>query len=136
MPPEVDITIKPRPRLTVGISLDLTYQRLPGRLRREISVIAGLAPSGLRVMVRRAKPASSLDFLTSAKKPFFTNNLATVSLTPEYGIVISLWPAAMPLRIRVSISAIGSVLKTTVFLISTNYSSLHLVFRLCWRVRG
>src|SRR4051794_39797736 len=101
----------------MGISLLLTYSRRPGMLTRAISVMGLFVPSGVIWMTRRLRPSSSLTELALVIKPLVAKISATRSLTLLCGRSISCLLTAMALRMRVSISAIGSVDVIAVLLI-------------------
>src|SRR5439155_785769 len=109
-PLEVERMAIPRPFITLGISVYLTYRRRPGLDWRRISLMAGRRPSSYlsRTFKVPCRPSSARD--TSRTKPSSRSTSQIFCLMLLAGRSISSSPARCALRIRVSRSATGSVM--------------------------
>src|SRR5438477_1773406 len=106
----------PRPFITLGISVYLTYRRRPGFDWRRISLMAGRRPSSYfsRTFKVPCRPSSARD--TSRTKPSSRSTSQIFCLMLLAGRSTSSRPARWALRIRVSRSATGSVMLISCYL--------------------
>src|SRR4029450_2399495 len=109
-PDEVEMMAMPRPPRTRGRPSFFAYTRRPGlqMWRTPLMVRSRLGPY-LRTMVSW-EPTSALATVKSQMEPSCLRTLAISPVSLELGMLASSWWAALPLRSRVSMSAIGSVM--------------------------
>src|SRR4029450_3023077 len=109
-PDEVEMMAMPRPPRTRGRLSFLAYTRRPGlEMRRTPLMVRSRLGPYLRTMVSW-EPTSALATAYSRMEPSCLRTLAISTLSLELGMLTSSWWAALPLRSRVSMSAIGSVM--------------------------
>src|SRR5271157_3400932 len=99
---------RPRPPSTLGISVLRAYTRNPGLLMRFSPDTTGALPSTYLSVTRSTWRAPSCSSLTSAMKPSSTRIRAISRFVREAGTTTSACRARDALRMRVSMSAIGS----------------------------
>src|SRR5439155_3820226 len=109
IPREVERTTRPSPPRTRGISVLRAYTRSPGLLMRLRPLTTGVRPSTYLRRIERDSCTSPGSVVQDSMKPSSVRTRAISRLTLDEGTVRSLWRAALALRIRVSMSAIGSV---------------------------
>src|SRR5450432_2619153 len=98
----------PSPPSTRGMSVLRAYTRRPGLLIRLRPETTGTLPSTYLSCRRRIMSVPSRSSATSAMKPSAFRIRAISRLVREAGTSTSVWRARDALRIRVSMSAIGS----------------------------
>src|SRR3990172_5026361 len=97
----------PRPPSTRGMSVLVAYTRRPGLLTRLRPLITGTLPTYLSFR-RSTGWAPSRASSKFSMKPSSRRISAIARLVREAGTMISVWRARLPLRMRVSMSAMGS----------------------------
>lgn len=116
MPCDVEMITTPAPRFTIGTAPRVRYTRCPGRLNRRMLDITESPASRYRSVstrsratppLRRAAPGRSP---AARNHPSRTRSSAIARFTVDVGKTAVAFPTACAFRMRVSMSAMGSVI--------------------------